>query len=351
MKSVLGVENVKVEDRLMFLGQDLSVQRYDQFKYPKFFDLWVSQNNFFWRPERIELTKDRTDYERLDDTERFVFETNLRWQTMTDSMLSRSIHQISQYVTNPELELCLGIWAAMENVHSFSYTHILKNITKNASVFFDSILEDKEILKRSKEIKSSYDKLLGDSEDLKENIFDAVLSTQITEGVSFYTSFICSFFFGYKGVMEGNAKIVGEIARDENLHVAITNNIIKNWKERPEEGFQDILKSNEDKIYGMYEQAVNNEKSWAEYLFSKGSLLGLNPEILKRYVEWLANSRLHSLGYKKIFETKINPVSGWTDRYFNSQNIQVAPQETQVESYLTGAADTSLNEDLFKFEL
>lgn len=351
MKSVLGTKNVDVKDRIMFLGEDLSIQRYDQLKYPKFFELWERQNDYFWRPQRIELVKDRIDYEEMGGTERFVFETNLRWQTMTDSMLSRSIHQMAEHVTNPELELCLGVWASMENIHSFSYTHILKNITKDASRFFDSILEDKEILKRAEAIKSSYDKLLGEPEDLKQSIFDAILSTQITEGISFYTSFICAFYFGSRGIMEGNAKIVGEIARDENLHVAITNNIMKYWRENPEEGFQDIVKKNEEKVYAMYEQAVQNEKDWADYLFSKGSLLGLNPDILKMYVEWLANSRLVSLGYKKIFNVKNNPVAGWSDRWFNSQIVQTAPQETQIESYLTGATDNSLSDDLFDFKL
>lgn len=347
MKTVLNIVNTPVNDRLMFLGPDLGIQRYDQFKYPKFFELWEKQENYRWRPNRIDLSKDRTDYEKLNDTERFIFESNIKWQTMTDSMLSRSIHKISERVTNPELELCMGTWSSMENMHSFSYTHIFKNITKDCTAFFDSILDNEEITQRAKEISQSYDNLLGTVDDLKTKIFHSVISTNITEGVSFYTSFICSFFFGYKGLMEGSAKIIGEIARDENLHLAITQTIIKNWKQREEEGFQDILRENEELIYEMFDLSVTNEKRWANYLFSRGSLMGLNSAILSQYIEWLANTRLTSLGYKKLYEQKKNPVSGWSTRYFDSSSVQIAPQESELESYLVGGADTSINDSDF----
>lgn len=347
MKTVLNKKNIPVEDRIMFLGQDLSLQRYDQFKYPKFFELWEQQENYRWRPQRIDLSKDRVDFEKLSDTERFIFESNIRWQTMTDSMLSRSIHKMSEYVTNPELELCMGTWASMEQMHSFSYTHIFKNVTKNATAFFDSILEDKEIVARAEEISKSYDQLLGDSKDIKETILNAVFCTNITEGIAFYSSFICSFFFGYKGLMEGSAKIIGEIARDENLHVAITQTIIKNWRNRSEEGFQDLLAKNEEKVYELYRLAVQNEKDWANYLFSKGSLMGLNADILHAYIEWLANTRLAAIGYKKIFDQKKNPVSGWSTRYFDSSKVQVAPQESEIESYLVGSANTQIEDSDF----
>lgn len=347
MKTVLNKTNVPVEDRLMFLGPDLSLQRYDQFKYPKFFDLWETQESYRWRPQRIDLSKDRTDYEKMNDVEKFIFESNIRWQTMSDSMLSRSIHKMSEYITNPELELCVGTWASMEMMHSFSYTHIFKNITKNATAFFNSILENEEIIKRADQISEAYDRLLGNPKNIEEKILHAIVSTNAAEGISFYNSFVCSFYFGYKGMMEGSAKIIGEIARDENLHVAITQNIIKNWKTHPEEGFKDLLAKNEDMIYGLFELVVKNEKEWADYLFSKGSLLGLNSEILHKYIEWLANTRLMSLGYKAIFENKKNPISGWSTRYFDSSAVQVAPQESELESYLVGSANSTLDDKMF----
>lgn len=331
----------------MFLGPELSLQRYDSPKYPKFLELWRRQEDFRWMPDRYQLSKDRSDYEALDDKERFIFESNLKWQTATDSLLSRSIHQISQYITNPELELCVGIWASMENVHSFSYTWILQNICKNPGKFFDSILEDEEIMKRITFIKKSYDKFFTDG-DIKQKILDAVFATQITEGVSFYVSFVCGFYFAYKGKMEGNGKILSEINRDEGSHLAITQQIIKYWRENKEEGFQGILKSNEDKIYSLYEHAVKVEKDWAEYLFSKGSLLGLNPAILGSYIEWLANHRLNSMGYKKIFETKNNPLGAWVEPFFDSSKKQSAPQETAIDTYLIGNGNSAIQETDFE---
>lgn len=350
MRTVLNTKNQK--NNKLFLGDSLSLQRYDNPKYPKFIELWRDQKEFFWMPEEIKLDKDRSDYEQLTETEKFIFNSNLRWQTMTDSMLSRSIHEMSQYVTNPELEICMSVWSDMETVHSYSYTWILQNITKNPTEFFNSILEDKEIVRRAKEIKESYDKLLKSDGDIKQRIFDALISTQITEGLAFYSSFACSFFFGYNGKMEGNSKIIKLISRDEAKHVAITQNILKIFKDVEEEGFQKIVESNKQKVYDMYGLAADSEKKWIQYLFSQGSLLGLNEKILSDYVEWLANNRLTSLGYSRIFDQPINPLKGWLSAYTDSQKVQVAPQETEITSYKKGARDTSLNMSDFKnFEL
>ena len=348
MKTVLNTENTKGSNNIMFLGEELALQRYDKIKYPKFFELWRKQEEFHWMPEEISLAKDRSDYENLTDTEKFIFNSNLRWQTMTDSMLSRSIHQVGGYVTNPELEICMGTWARFENVHSYSYTWILQNITKDPGKFFDSILEDKEIVSRAKEIKKSYDAILGEPKDIKQKIFDAVLSTQITEGLAFYISFACSLFFGHKGKMKGNADIISLIQRDENLHVAITQNIFKNWKENPEEGFQEVLKQNKQKIYDTYGTAVENEKTWLKYLFSKGSLLGLNEEVGGGHVEWLANNRLQSLGYDKIYDRKSSPISGWLDGFMDSSKRQVAPQESEIIAYKIGARNTDIKVEEFE---
>ena len=353
METVLNIKNVDTTKQPMFLGEDLALQRYDRFKYQKFFDLWRKQEEFHWLPEEVSLTKDRNDYENLTEIEKFIFNSNLRWQTMTDSMLSRSIHNIKNYVSNPELEICMTSWARFETIHSYSYTYLLQNITKDATAFFDSILEDENIVKRATEISSAYNKLLGDDKDnIKQKIFNAVISTQITEGLAFYVSFACSYFFGYKGKMEGNAKIIGLIARDENLHAAITQNIIKNWRQNEDEGFQQILKDNTQKVYDMYGLAVENEKKWAEYLFSRGSLLGLNADMLNGYIEWLANNRLKSLGFDKIFDAPTNPISGWLNSFSDSSKVQVAPQETEISSYKIGARDTDINESEFdEFEL
>jgi ribonucleoside-diphosphate reductase beta chain len=347
MKTVLNKKNIDQLKNPMFFGEDLSLQRYDQIKYQKFYDLYDQQLNFFWRPQEVSLVKDISDYKSLSDEERFVFDSNLKFQTMTDSMLSRSIHELMKYVTNPELEICMNTWSFFETIHSNSYTYILNNVYPDATKFFNSVLEDPEIVKRATAISGKYDQLLSGGTDERQRLYDAILATQITEGLIFYVSFACSFYFGYRGKMEGNSKIIKFISRDENLHVAITQNIMKNWMNNPDEGFQDVVKKNEDKVYAAYEMAVNAEKDWADYLFSKGNLVGLTSESLKHYIEWLANNRLSSLGYKKIYpNAKNNPLSGWLDSYYDSKKLQVAPQETELSSYVKGV-DNTINENVF----
>ena len=347
MKTVLNKKNIDQLSNPMFFGEDLSLQRYDKIKYQKFYDLYDQQLNFFWRPQEVSLVKDISDYKSLSDEERFVFDNNLKFQTMTDSMLSRSIHELMKYVTNPELEICMNTWSFFETIHSNSYTYILNNVYPDSTKFFNSVLEDPEIVKRATAISGKYDQLLSGGTDERQRLYDAVLATQITEGLIFYVSFACSFYFGYRGKMEGNSKIIKFISRDENLHVAITQNIMKNWMNNPDEGFQDIVKKNEDKVYAAYEMAVNAEKDWADYLFSKGNLVGLTSESLKHYVEWLANNRLSSLGYKKIYpNAKNNPLSGWLDSFYDSKKLQVAPQETELSSYVKGV-DNTINENVF----
>lgn len=334
MKTVLNKANVDALKNPLFLGEPLSLQRYDRIKYPKLDELYDQQCTFFWRPTEIALSKDAADYHKLADEERFVFDSNIRFQTTVDSMLSRSIHQLRTHVTNTELEACMGAWAFFEDIHSRSYTYLLQNVHTNASRFFDSVMEDKEIVKRAHAISSKYDELLGDPKDLRQCIFDALLVTQITEGLTFYVSFACSFYFGYRGKMEGNAAIINLIARDENLHVAITQNVMKYLRDNKDEGFQDIVEKSEDKVYEAYTIAVQAEKDWADYLFSKGNLVGLTSDSLKQYVEWLANNRLSSLGYKRIFGTKTNPLAGWLDGFYDSKKNQIAPQEVQGTSYV-----------------
>ena len=346
MKTVLNKINVDSTKQPLFLGKDLAIQRYDRLKYPKLYDLYDQQLNFFWRPQEVNLTKDASDYKKLSDEERFVFDSNLKFQTMGDSMLSRSIHQMMHHVSNPELEICMNVWSFFETIHSNSYTYILQNVYPDATKFFDSVLEDKEIVKRANFLTSKYDALMSNTKDPKEQILEALIATQIMEGLTFYVSFACSFYFGYRGKMEGNAKIINLISRDENLHVAITQNVIKYLRDNPDEGFQSTYKKSEEKIYEFYRAAVEAEKEWADYLFSKGSLVGLTPESLKQYTEYLANNRLNSLGLKKLYDTKSNPLAGWLDSFYDSKKVQVAPQETEISSYVKGV-DNILNEESF----
>jgi len=346
MVTVLNEKNINPLTQPLFLGEPLGTQRYDILKYPIFEELYNNQEEFRWRSEEVSLIKDKNDYFSLSDEERFVFDSNIKFQTLGDSMLSRSIGALSNFVTNTELEQCMHTWANFEIIHSRSYSWIFRNLFGDPKPFFDSIYDDKEIMKRKDLIRENYDKILGqeaDSEELRNRIFKAVVSTNIMEGLVFYVSFACSFYFGYRGKMEGNAKIIKLIQRDEALHFSITQNLLKIFKENPAEGFSDIYRNNEELIYEMYRSAALNECEWSEYLFSKGGLLGLNPELLGGYAKWLANNRLRSLGLKKIFPQKDNPLAGWLDSFMDSSKIQVAPQETEISSYKIGARDSEID--------
>jgi ribonucleoside-diphosphate reductase beta chain len=351
MKTVLNETAVNPLTQPLFLGEDLGLQRYDLLKYPIFDDLYLKQDEFHWRPEEVTLIKDKSDYQELTESERFVFDSNIRFQTLGDSMLSRSILSLREFVTNSELEACMTKWADFEVIHSRSYSWVFRNLFAKPGEFFDSIYADKEIMKRKEIIRSNYDQLLGadpNSDDIRDRIYKAILSTNVMEGLVFYVSFACSFYFGYRGRMEGNAKIIKLIQRDEAQHFAVTQNLIKILRDVPEEGFQDVVKKYDSLVYDLYYEATMQEIEWAKYLFSKGSLLGLNEESLSGYCKWLADNRLRSLGYKKIFNQKDNPISGWLDSYMDSSKVQVAPQETEISSYKIGARNTDINESEFE---
>ncbi len=345
MSTVFNPNVVDTRQEPLFLGTALGLQRFDRLKYPKFFKLAETQEEFFWRANEIMLQKDRSDYKLLTANDRFIFDSNLRWQTMTDSMLSRSIDKISQYVSNPELEACFKVWSFFEsNIHSRSYSHILKNVYPDESVFWDSILQDKEIIERANLTRQAYDRLFeDDARDIKTKIFNCLVSTNVTEGLAFYVSFACSFFYGVQGKMEGNAKIIKFIERDERLHAAITSEILKLFRSNPDEGFMEVY--DESKIKEAYAVGVQVEKAWADYLFQYGNLLGLTKEQFQLFAEYKANERLKILGIDPLFaKQSSNPLGNWYDEFVNPRKTQVAPQESEIESYAIGARKTDLDE-------
>lgn len=344
MRSVYNKTIVPINDRRMFLGPELNLQRFDVFKYKKFYDLYQEQKSAFWNPEEIDFSGEAAKIESMTPTEKWIFENNLMWQTATDSVLSRGINEITKYITLPELEAACSYWQFCEVLHSESYTHALKGMTKNPQEFFDSIIVNEEINKRSVEVTSAFDNLLGVTDkNLPEQIFKTIISTQIAEGLNFHVSFLFSFWFGKQGKAPQMAKIIRLINKDESLHVAITQNIIKNWRSNPEEGFQDIVNKNTDLIYGMFETGVQCEKDWSSYLFSKGSLIGFNESNVHDYIEWLANNRLNSLGYDKIFTCKKNPIGSWLLEYLDPTLAQSAPQEQNLTTYQMGSRNNTIN--------
>ena len=370
--TVFNTTSVDTTKGQMFFGPPLGVQRYDKFKYPIFDKLTQTQLGFFWRPEEVSLQKDRGDYPQLNEAQKHIFTSNLKYQILLDSVQGRAPGMaFAPYCSLPELEGCMNIWQTMEMIHSRSYTHIIKNVYPDPSEVFDKILDDEKILARAESVTRAYDDFLNSAHEydqsnlwkenwrghinaeielreLKRKLYRAVANVYILEGIRFYVSFACSFAFGELKLLEGSAKIISLIARDESQHMAVTNNILNKWKEGDDPDMIAIIKEEEDNVYKMFNDCVTEEKEWAEYLFKDGSIIGLNDKLLQKYVEWTANRRLKSIGLKAIFDTPIanNPLP-WTAHWLSSKGMQVAPQETEVESYMVGSIKQDVKKDTF----
>ena len=370
--TVFNTEEVDTKKQPMFFGKPLGVQRYDNFKYNQFENLTKQQLGYFWRPEEVSLQKDRGDYQSLRPEQKHIYTSNLKYQIMLDSVQGRAPGMaFLPYCSLPELEACMEVWSFMEMIHSRSYTYVIKNVYPDPSEVFDKILYDNRILERAASVTESYDTFINYAQewgqgnmwredwkaspssvwtrkDLKRHLYRAVANVNILEGIRFYVSFACSFAFGELKLMEGSAKIISLIARDENQHLAITQNIINNWRKGDDPEMKEIVKEEEQWTYQMFDRCVNEEKIWAEYLFKDGSMIGLNDKLLHQYVEWIANKRMKSIGLKPVYDipARNNPLP-WTQHWISSKGLQVAPQETEVESYIVGGIKQDVKKDTF----
>jgi ribonucleotide reductase beta subunit family protein with ferritin-like domain len=370
--TVFNTQGVDTKKQPMFFGQPLGVQRYDSYKYPIFEKLTQQQLGYFWRPEEVSLQKDRADYQTLRPEQKHIFTSNLKYQILLDSVQGRGPGMaFIPYCSLPELEACMTVWEFMEMIHSRSYTYIIKNVYSDPSEVFDSILNNDKILERASSVTGAYDDFInsaqqyGSSNDwifaqegvgyareerleLKRKLYRAIANVNILEGIRFYVSFACSFAFGELKLMEGSAKIISLIARDENQHLVITQNILNKWREGDDPEMQQIAKEEEEWVRGAFENCVNEEKRWAEYLFKDGSMIGLNDKLLWSYVEWIANRRMKAISLKPLYDisAKNNPLP-WTEHWISSKGLQVAPQETEVESYVVGGIKQDITKDSF----
>jgi len=356
----------------MFFGKPLGIQRYDSYKYPVFDKLTTQQLGYFWRPEEVSLQKDRGDYHTLRPEQKHIYTSNLKYQIMLDSVQGRGPGMaFIPYCSLPELEACMEVWGFMEMIHSRSYTYIIKNIYSDPSEVFDKIVTDDRILERAASVTQGYDDFINAAHyhdnssqwsqaledvpqalegkyELKRKLYRAVANVNILEGIRFYVSFACSFAFGELKLMEGSAKIISLIARDENQHLAITQNILNKWKQGDDPEMAQIMKEEEEWTYKAFDNAVNEEKKWADYLFRDGSMIGLNDKLLQQYVEWIANRRLVAIGLDRQYDIPAsnNPLP-WTQHWISSKGLQVAPQETEVESYVVGGIKQDVKKDTF----
>ena len=361
MKSVFNKQKVDFRKEYMFFGQEQNTQRYDVFRYPVFDKLNQTMLGYFWRPEEVSLQKDRADFAHFRPEQKHIFTSNLKYQTLLDSVQGRGpLLAFAPHCSLPELEGAMTTWQFFETIHSRSYTHIMKNIYSDPSEVFDTILDDEQILKRAESVTKHYDSFLSAGKDfeegkiskteLKKKLYLAMMNVNILEGLRFYVSFACTFAFGELKMMEGSAKIISLIARDESQHLALTTHIIKNWtKGEDDPEMVEIAKQCEPEVIEMWQKCVEEEKAWADYLFKDGSIIGLNDNLLYAYVEYMANRRLKSLGFKPIYDRPINqnPLP-WTQHWLSSSGLQVAPQETEVESYIIGGIKQDIKTDMLK---
>ena len=370
--TVFNQEHVDTKSQPMFFGAPLGVQRYDSYKYPVFEKLNNQMLGYFWRPEEVSLQKDRGDYQSLRPEQKHIFTSNLKYQILLDSVQGRGPGMaLAPYCALPELEGALNTWQFMEMIHSRSYTYIIKNIYPNPSEVFDTILDDQRILARASSVTRAYDEFLEVAQEwgtgcmwdpvmsgnttkewqereLKRKLYLAVANVNILEGIRFYVSFACSFAFGELKLMEGSAKIISLISRDENQHLVLTQQMIKNWQKGDDPVMQQIVEEEKQTVINMFRNAVEEEKEWAQYLFKDGTMIGLNDKLLIKYVEWIANKRMRAVGLDPIYDAPIknNPLP-WTEHWISSKGLQVAPQETEVESYVVGGIKQDVKKDSF----
>jgi len=359
----------------MFFGNPVNVARFDQQKHAIFEKITEKQISFFWRPEEVDVSRDRVDFQKLTEAEKHIFISNLKYQTLLDSVQGRSPNiAFLPIVSIPELETWIETWSFFETIHSRSYTHILRNVFTDPSPVFDDIVENSQIQKRATDVSRYYDDLIfatqlyqtrgegvyeidGESHtinlrELKKKLYLCMHSVNALEAIRFYVSFACTFAFCERELMEGNAKLLRLIARDENLHLSSTQHIINLWargKDDPE--MAEIAEELKDEARQIFINATNQEKEWADYLFKNGSMIGLNKQILCEYVEYIASMRMRAIGLDSPYGSKSNPLP-WMDNYLQSDNVQVAPQEAEIQSYLVGQIDSTVSSaDFDDFDL
>ena len=352
----------------MFFGQSVNVARFDQQKHEIFERLIERQLSFFWRPEEVDVSQDRIDFQALPAHEQHIFLSNLKYQTLLDSIQGRSPNvALLPLVSLPELETWIETWAFSETIHSRSYTHIIRNIVANPAQVFDDIVINEQIRLRADDIAHYYDELithtqlwqlLGEGQhdfngrqydlslrNLKRQLYLCLMSINALEAIRFYVSFACSFAFAERELMEGNAKIIKLIARDEALHLTGTQhmiNLMQQGKDDPE--MAEVSRECRADCQALFVRAAEQEKEWADYLFKDGSMIGLNRDILCQYVEFITNVRMQAVGLDAPFAERQNPLP-WINAWLSSDNVQVAPQEVEVSSYLVGQIDSEVSTD------
>lgn len=328
-------------DRLFFGNAGHGIARYDKVNYDIFLKLNIKMQSFFWRPGEVDMSQEKRSFESMSKIEQHIFTSNLKRQILLDSIQGRAPALVFMpHVTDPSLENCINTWGFFESIHSESYTHIIKAIYPNPSLIYDDMVNIKEIADCSVSISKAYDDFIENP--TKENLYLALVAANALEAIRFYVSFACTFSFLERGLVEGSAKIIKLIARDEAEHLSLVQHILKILpKDDPD--FIDIIKDKKEAALNIFKEAADQEKQWAKYLFKDGAILGLNEKILCEYVDYLFLRRAKAIGLSvNTSYTGNNPIP-WINKHFTSSNSQVAPQEVEISSYLSA---TSIKNDV-----
>lgn len=374
--SVFNTNNkTKHTEALAFLDPNgpVTVQRYETLKYKQFDKLTDKQLGFFWRPEEVDVTRDAKDFRDLTDHEQHIFTSNLKRQILLDSVQGRSPNlAFLPFVSIPELETWIQTWAFNETIHSRSYTHIIRNVYSDPSRVFDELTDIEEIVNCARDISRYYDNLISyggyynllgvgthtvngqeivvDMYELKKKLWLAINSVNALEGIRFYVSFACSWAFAELKKMEGNAKIIKLICRDENVHLGSTQTLIK-LLPQDDPDYAKIKEETHDLCLKMFHEAMEQEKAWAEYLFKDGSMIGLNKQLLCDYIDWISAKRMTAIGLKHNLKVSTSSSSNplpWTAQWIAGAEVQVAPQETEITQYVIGGTKQDVTENTFK---
>ena len=345
--------------RKMFLDPKgpVTVQRFEECKYPKIADFETTARGFFWVPEEISLVKDSQDFKNASEAVKHVFTSNLLRQTALDSLQGRGPSQVfTPVVSLPELEALVYNWTFFEtNIHSRSYSHIIRNIYNVPKEIFNTIHDTTEIASMASTIGNYYDKLhvinckkeLGLDVSEKEHVKAIWLALHASYGLEafrFMVSFATSLAMVENKIFMGNGNIISLILQDELLHKGWTAYII-NQVIKDDTRFAEVRNECHQEVYAMYMDVIREEKEWADYLFKKGPVIGLNAQILKDFLDYTAFNALKDIGIKYTSPApKTTPIP-WFNKHTDTSSKQTALQESESTSYVIGVMSDNVDYD------
>ena len=379
MSTVFNTNPVDVLKEPMFFGSGLGIARYDIQRHKVFEDLTEKQLSFFWRPEEVNLMMDAAQFNKLPQYQQDIFTNNLKYQSLLDSIQGRAPSAVlMSLISDPSLDTWVATWTFSETIHSRSYTHIMRNLYTDPSKVFDEIVLDKAIMKRAESIGRYYDDVLVKTREYQNAVedYEGILSEgfrkdelgkvvectkralmkslylclhviNALEAIRFYVSFACTFnFHKNMEIMEGNAKIMKFIARDEQLHLKGTQYIIRQLQLGTDgDEWVKIAQECEQEAVDIFMEVNRQEKDWAVHLFKDGDVPGLNTNSMWSFIDYLTVSRMKQCGLPcPITDAPVKHPYPWIREYLNSDNVQSAPQEVELSSYLVAQIDNDVDD-------